>query len=133
MAVQGSECSQSGGRFLVLLSAPSLRACSARAPHPSLPACICLRARQGRARARASPPQAAKAFADPSKGGAVESLGGEGGTVLFSTAKGESHTFKQGLKHMYRRLRGQFKVRKLPRALCRGFHSSAALAAGLVA
>lgn len=41
----------------------------------------------------------------------MDVLGGEGGTVLFSMAKGESHTYKEGLKTMYRRLRGQFKVR----------------------
>jgi len=54
--------------------------------------------------------QAFQAFMDPTKGGAVGDLAGKGGTVLFSAAKGESHGAKEGLKVLYRRIRGQFEV-----------------------
>ena len=39
--------------------------------------------------------------------------GTEGGRVLFSACKGETHTHKQGLKQLFRRLRSMYRPEKL--------------------
>lgn len=46
---------------------------------------------------------------DADAGGA----GGEGGRILFSGCKGETHTHKNNFKQLYRRLRSMYKPEKL--------------------
>lgn len=46
---------------------------------------------------------------DPGRAG----MGGEGGRVLFSCCKGETHTHKSGFKQLFRRLRSMYKPEKL--------------------
>ncbi len=43
----------------------------------------------------------------------ANSAGAEGGRVLFSSCKGETHTHKQGLKQLFRRLRSMYRPEKL--------------------
>mmetsp|Transcript_21162 Transcript_21162/g.46315 ORF Transcript_21162/g.46315 Transcript_21162/m.46315 type:complete len:474 (-) Transcript_21162:547-1968(-) len=54
-------------------------------------------------------PQASGAPFDGLDGGS----GADGGRVLFSSCKGETHTHKQGLKQLFRRLRSMYRPEKL--------------------
>ncbi|KAJ9521566.1 hypothetical protein QJQ45_008856 [Haematococcus lacustris] len=46
-------------------------------------------------------------------GGAEQDTGADGGRVLLSGCKGETHTAKQGFKQLFRRLRSMFKPERL--------------------
>ncbi|KAJ9521808.1 hypothetical protein QJQ45_024679, partial [Haematococcus lacustris] len=47
------------------------------------------------------------------QGGAEQDTGADGGRVLLSGCKGETHTAKQGFKQLFRRLRSMFKPERL--------------------